>query len=120
MIRRAICCAAALCAAGGLSSCASGLFADEPEGPAWLAEGVARADAANPGYLEVSQLPDRDANRPDVAESARNTAELVALRDAILNDPAYSNPDADVDPEALTRQSLARAEEEVQRAAEDD
>ncbi|MGD2132461.1 MAG: hypothetical protein PVI23_06670 [Maricaulaceae bacterium] len=116
MIRAAGLCIAALLISGCVGP---RLIGARPASPAWLDEGVARADAAHPGYNFISSAPDREIDASAAAEHQRSLSELRVLRERVVNDPVFDNPDADVDAQALSEESLARAEREAERGEED-
>ena len=88
--------------------------------PPWMKERIAVAQAQARGYPDASDIPDPVPANTVRQEWAQGVAVMVELREAVLADPAFEDPDAEAsDAVTFSTQSREQAESDVERLSDD-
>lgn len=110
--------AAACAATACVGPFGSGSTADSP---AWLDERIAAAEASERGFPRLEDVPDYTVEATSNEQWRRGVADLTAIREAVLNDPAMADPDLDSDAATFARESrAATARDQARQTVDDD
>jgi len=94
-----------------------------PETPVWLGERISEAERSRRAYPSLADTPTWPADALTADEWDARIAEVVAKREALLNDPMLDDPDAapgdKIDAATFSRETRAAMQREVDRQTPD-
>ncbi len=120
MARRLCLFVAAMVALSATASCAEPRVAEAPpRAPAWFQERVRQAEANNPGYPSLADVPAYQRETTSYAAWRQGVERMADVREALLNDPNMADIDDDGAADDLAARSRADAARDIERQSID-